>query len=99
MNREGTGLGLSICKQLIEQQGGTVNVTSQLGKGTTFEINLNSKCIVTQTVFRHNSMSAQVEESKSPQQFHFFKLPKESDLTRETFFTFIDQNPKFPDKL
>ena len=80
MNREGTWLGLSICKQLIEQQGGTVNVTSQLGKGTTFEINLKSKCIVTQTVFRHNSvLPNEVEESKSPQQFYSFKLPKESD--------------------
>lgn len=32
----GTGLGLAITKQLIELQGGTIAVKSQLGKGTTF---------------------------------------------------------------
>lgn len=74
MNREGTGLGLSICKQLIEQQGGTVNVTSKLGKGTTFEFNLKSKCVVTQTVFRRDSLlGEESEESKSSLQFPSFK--------------------------
>lgn len=32
----GTGLGLFICKQLIEQQGGTIGVNSVPGTGTTF---------------------------------------------------------------
>ena len=36
----GTGLGLSITHGIIEQHGGTINVTSSLGKGTRFSIHL-----------------------------------------------------------
>lgn len=34
----GTGLGLSICKQLAELMEGSVNVSSQVGKGSTFQV-------------------------------------------------------------
>ncbi len=36
----GTGLGLVICKRLIESMGGTVALTSELGRGTTIAIDL-----------------------------------------------------------
>jgi signal transduction histidine kinase len=35
---EGTGLGMAIAKQIIELHGGSINVTSQLGEGTSFFI-------------------------------------------------------------
>ncbi|MDF2453333.1 MAG: rpfC 3 [Bacteroidota bacterium] len=39
----GTGLGLSISKQLVEQQGGTVSVKSQIDEGSTFSFTLSFK--------------------------------------------------------
>lgn len=37
---EGTGLGLSICHQLAEHMGGSVHVTSKLGEGSTFWVEI-----------------------------------------------------------
>jgi signal transduction histidine kinase len=37
---EGAGLGLAICRRLCEHMGGTIRVTSQLGHGTTFVLDL-----------------------------------------------------------
>ncbi|MBD3298382.1 MAG: histidine kinase, partial [candidate division Zixibacteria bacterium] len=36
----GTGLGLSICYQIIQDHRGTIDVSSEPGKGTTFTISI-----------------------------------------------------------
>ena len=36
----GTGLGMSICKELVELMGGTIDVQSKKGYGTTFSFNI-----------------------------------------------------------
>jgi two-component system phosphate regulon sensor histidine kinase PhoR len=40
---QGTGLGLAICKRIIEAHGGTIEVHSQIGLGTTFIVHIPLK--------------------------------------------------------
>lgn len=55
---KGTGLGLSMCYGIIKQAGGDIRVTSQLGKGSTFEIRLPR---VRGPVFRARSSAPPLE--------------------------------------
>lgn len=40
---KGTGLGLAICKLIVQAHGGTIGVTSEVNKGTTFTFTLPSQ--------------------------------------------------------
>ena len=41
--REGTGLGLTIVHQIVQEHSGYIEVSSEVGKGTTFLVNLPVK--------------------------------------------------------
>lgn len=53
----GTGLGLTITKQFIQMMGGTVNVESEVGKGTTFTIRIPKTVQKPLTVVEHPEVS------------------------------------------
>jgi two-component system NtrC family sensor kinase len=47
---KGTGLGLIICQEIVKAHGGTINIASQLGRGTTVSVFLPSATVaVTET--------------------------------------------------
>ena len=45
-NKEGVGLGLSICKEIINANGGSIDIQSELNRGTDFIVTLKTKCRV-----------------------------------------------------
>lgn len=53
---EGTGLGLTITRQLVELQGGTIAVSSNIGQGSTFKVVLK---------YKYGGPNAQVAEQET----------------------------------
>ena len=37
---------MSICREIILSQGGSINIKSEVGKGTDFIVNMKAKCLV-----------------------------------------------------
>lgn len=62
-NFEGTGLGLAICKNLLELMSGSIDLTSQQGKGSRFNVVIPLKVI---TVLQTQDTAAETTERNKP---------------------------------
>jgi signal transduction histidine kinase/ligand-binding sensor domain-containing protein/DNA-binding response OmpR family regulator len=62
---QGTGIGLSITKEFIKMHGGTIDVESQLGRGTTFSIRLPLVTLEAPVNNGHQVSSIQIPEVES----------------------------------
>lgn len=77
----GTGLGMSIAKQIVDLMGGSINVSSMVGLGTTFTIELTLPCIEQPEVSPLNIPSGVRIVSRQPSVFvHIRELLKTWDI-------------------
>jgi len=67
---EGTGLGLAITKSLVEAMGGSINVKSEYGKGSTFTVTLP------QEIRSHEPMTVLENQEEDPDFVIKFNAPK-----------------------
>ena len=93
--RNGTGLGLSYCKQVVDAHGGEISVISELGKGTTFEIELPDSIVDAQKSC-HSRLSAGFleDENGNPGSMNDLCIAKakQSDVRLFSDISFEDQN-------
>lgn len=68
-NVEGSGLGLTITKQFVDMMDGTIYVSSEYGKGSTFIVNVPQK-IIDQTPMGDFKASVKTEETVSSNRFY-----------------------------
>jgi signal transduction histidine kinase/CheY-like chemotaxis protein len=76
-NIEGTGLGMNITRKLIDKMGGTLEVQSELGKGSTFTVILPQE-------FSENTVVIGEETAEKLHSFNFVSARSVADISEVT---------------
>lgn len=85
----GTGLGMAIVKELVTMMGGTIEVKSELGEGTTFTVTLDHKIAET----RHDDrkeIASRKAAAESLADLHIL-LAEDNDLNAEIAMTLLEE--------
>lgn len=85
----GTGLGMAIVKELVTMMGGTIEVRSELGEGTTFTVTLDHKIAET----RHDDrkeIASRKATAESLAGLHIL-LAEDNDLNAEIAMTLLEE--------
>lgn len=92
---QGTGLGLSIAKSIINQMGGTIEVTSCQGKGTTFVVQLDLE-LADKEKRKEEQAAAHKEKRSRAKDKSFLKghrimLVEDNELNREIAYELLSE--------
>ncbi len=95
LNRQfsGTGLGLSLVKRMVELHGGKVGVTSEVGAGSCFTINLPYQDLVIQSPESVREVPGYLEENytkKINQRSHLILLAEDDEVNISTIGNYLE---------
>lgn len=85
----GTGLGMAIVKELVTMMGGTIEVKSELGEGTTFTVTLDHKIAETRHADR-KEIASRKAAAESLADLHIL-LAEDNDLNAEIAMTLLEE--------
>ncbi len=86
---QGTGLGMAITKSIVEMMGGSIEVASELGKGSLFTVELELR-ILEQEKEPERSEPQAADAGSSLLKGRFFLVAEDNEINAEIFAALLD---------